>query len=230
MSETKSYNNSISIQNQLRKYINDYNISNKMSDFFELSYNNGNQNTIVFLPIMKSPMIKLLAKELTKYFHNHKEGTLVNIKIRNAEAINETNIIEIIKNILSNKEKELLEIFYDIQQLRLKKYAEIIKNIELLQKLIEKIENNKPSRTNKISVKQEQLYRTLEKYVTILNYLNKKDLNLRTNNQGIILNNIHISNNLDNSIIISSNKLVKLTNKPLESLSRLNFGEKEINL
>ena len=81
MSETKSYNNSISIQNQLRKYINDYNISNKMSDFFELSYNNGNQNTIVFLPIMKSPMIKLLAKELYEYFHSHKENTLKNIII-----------------------------------------------------------------------------------------------------------------------------------------------------
>lgn len=230
MSETKSYNNSISIQNQLRKYINDYNISNKMSDFFELSYNNGNQNTIVFLPIMKSPMIKLLAKELYEYFHSHKENTLKNIIIINEEAISVENIIEIIKDILKNKNKDLLEIFYNIHEARLKNYAEIIKNIELLQKLIEKIETNKPSRTNKISVKQEQLYRTLEKYVTILNYLNKKDLNLGTNNKGIILNNIHISNNLDNSIIISNNKLVKLTNKQLESLSRLNFGEKEINL
>jgi hypothetical protein len=230
MSETKFYNNSISIQNQLIKYIKDYNISNKISDFFELSYNNGNQNIIVFLPIMKSPMIKLLAKELYKYFHSHKEVTLKNINIINEEAISVENIIEIIKDILKNKNKDLLEIFYNIHEARLKNYAEIIENIELLQKLISKIERNKPSGTNKISVKQEQLYRSLEKYVTILNYLNKKDLKLRINNQEIILNNIHISNNLDNSIKISNNKLVKLTDKQLESLSRLNFGEKEINL
>ena len=230
----KTYNKSIGIQNHLKKYIKDYNISNKMSDFFELSYNNGNQNTIVFLPIMKSPMIKLLAKELTKYFHNYIEQSLTTINIRNAEAISVENIIEIIKDILKNKNKDLLEIFYNIHEARLKNYAEIIKNIELLQKLIDKIERNKPSGTNKVSVKQEQLYRTLEKYITILNYLNKKDLKLEKNNNEVLIyfnKKFHITTALNfNLLYIPHNILIKLTNKQLESLTRLNFGEKEINL
>jgi len=230
----KTYNKSIGIQNHLKKYIKDYNISNKMSDFFELNYKNGNQNTIVFLPIMKSPMIKLLAKELTKYFHNYIEQSLTTINIRNAEAISVENIIEIIKDILKNKNKDLLEIFYNIHEARLKNYAEIIKNIELLQKLIDKIERNKPSGTNKVSVKQEQLYRTLEKYITILNYLNKKDLKLEKNNNEVLIyfnKKFHITTALNfNLLYIPHNILIKLTNKQLESLTRLNFGEKEINL
>lgn len=243
----KTYNNSISIQNHLIKYKNEYNDSNKMSDFFELSDKNGNKNIKVLLPKMKSSMINLLAKELYNYLQKHKEKNMSNIRIENNFSITIENIKSIIESILKSNDKELLQIFYDIKykknlnNSKIKNFSEIISDNTLLQKLINKIEYTYGT-TNKISQNDVLLYSSLEYYLTILNIMNNKNWswegpntilcweNPNSNKKSIFL---FLENSNKNKRVIPNSNIefkISLTQKQISRLKLLNFGVKEIDI
>ena len=235
----KTYNNSISIQNHLIKYKNEYNDSNKMSDFFELSY----KNVKVLLPKMKSSMINLLAKKLYNYLQKHKEKGMSNIRIENNFSITIDNIKSVIESILKSNDKELLQIFYDIKDKnnsKIKNFENITSDNTLLQKLINKIEYTYGT-TNKISQNDVLLYRSLENYLTILNIINNKNWSWEGPNTILYFESpnskknpifLFLENNNKNKRVIPNNIEFKisLTQEQISRLKLLNFGVKEIDI
>ena len=192
---------------------------------------------------MKSNLIDLLSK-LYEYLTDFgsKNGRHKRINIEDYNSITFENIKSAIESILNNKNPKELEIFYDLQRVKLKNFIEIVTDERKLELFIEKIEHNSSSSSSsiKLSYEKKRLYNTLNNYLKFLAKLNSSSSKstLKYNKQKKIIKIDDMSYNLPKNKNMGKIKFndnskyekYNITNEQYETLGKLNFSRKDIKL